>query len=71
MIRLQGLYMEDNISFHRDITAKIFQDKKQQRLQKARLPIEEKVRILIQLQRIALMAAQSRGAKSPGFVWRI
>lgn len=46
---------------------KIWDAKKQRRLERAKLPIEEKVRILICLQKIAEPLLRARGKKV--YVW--
>lgn len=47
----------------------IFQAKRQRRRDLARLPIEEKVKILLQLQKIAIPILSARGLKRK--LWRL
>jgi hypothetical protein len=56
-------------SEYRDLTEKIFESKKEFHKEKAKLPVEEKIRILIELQKIAIEANPDK-AKGKR-VWKI
>lgn len=54
---------------HRKTIKAIFQAKQKRRLELGELPIEEKVRILVEIQKIALPILLSRGCKR--VVWKL
>lgn len=49
----------------------IFQAKEEFRKERAKLPIEEKIKILIHLQEIANEAAKATGRREPRPIWPI
>jgi len=53
------------------IISRLHASKREHRIRMARLPIEEKVRILVQLQMIALQARQPKGPNDRRTVWQI
>ena len=57
--------------YHADIVKRIFEHKKQFHRQQARLPIEEKIRILIELQKISLTLHPRREPDDTRIVWQI
>ncbi len=54
-----------------EIISRLQASKREHRIRMARLPIEEKVRILVQLQTIALQARPPRGPNDRRMVWQI
>jgi hypothetical protein len=50
---------------------KIFKAKEEWRKERAKLPIEEKIKILVHLQEIANEVAKSTGRREPRRVWPI
>lgn len=53
------------------IISRLQASKREHRIRMARLPIEEKVRILVQLQMIALQARPPKGPDDRRMVWQI
>ena len=53
------------------IISRLQSSKREHRIRLAQLPIEEKVRILVQLQTIALEARPPKTANDPRMVWQI
>ncbi|HLP59907.1 MAG TPA: hypothetical protein VK186_13790 [Candidatus Deferrimicrobium sp.] len=49
----------------------IFQAKEEFRKERSKLPIEEKIKILVQLQEIANEAAKATGRREPRPIWPI
>jgi hypothetical protein len=58
-------------SSHADIVKRIFENKAQFHRQQACLPIEEKIQILIELQKIALTLHPNRGPNDARIVWQL
>ena len=54
-----------------ELINKIFEAKKEFHKQQAQLPIEEKIRQLVELQKISANIYKSRGIKSSAKVWQI
>ena len=62
---------EEMYQYHADIVKRIFKNKEQFHRQQARLPIEEKIQILIELQKISLTLHPKRGPNDPRVVWQL
>lgn len=62
---------ESPIQYHKEFVQKIFRQKEQFHRDRARLPIEEKLRILVELQKIALTIRPKQGDGDRRFVWHI
>jgi hypothetical protein len=62
---------ESFIQYNNDIVKEIFRKKKEYHLAQARLSIEEKVKILIELQKMSLTIRPKQGEKDKGLVWQI
>ena len=54
------------IQYNKDIVRNIFQQKEEYHLAQARLPIEEKMRILVELQKMALTFRPKNPAREEG-----
>jgi hypothetical protein len=63
--------MADKIQYHGDIVDRVFEAKKEYHRNAAKLPIEEKVRILVELQKIAVAIKNKDMAKENRLVWKI
>jgi hypothetical protein len=67
--------MADNpdsyIQYNKELVHKIFRQKETFHHAQARLPIEEKVRILVELQKIALTIRPKHGENDTRVVWQI
>ena len=59
------------IQYNKEIVRNIFQQKEKYHLAQARLPIEEKVRILVELQKMALTIRPKQGKDDHRVVWQI
>ncbi|MDD5672838.1 MAG: hypothetical protein PHC61_01625 [Chitinivibrionales bacterium] len=59
------------IQYNKNIVQKIFRKKVEYHLDQARLPIEEKVKILIELQKIALTIRPKQNENDKRLVWQI
>ena len=55
--------------YNKDLVQKIFKQKEEFHLDRARLPIEEKIKILIELQKIALTIRPRHGDDDRRMVW--
>jgi hypothetical protein len=62
---------EDVFQYHADIVKRIFKNKEEFHRQQARLPIEEKIQILVELQKIALTLRPNRGPGDTRVVWQL
>jgi hypothetical protein len=62
---------EDVFQYHTDIVKRIFKNKAEFHRQQARLPIEEKIKILVELQKIALTLRPNRDPGDPRVVWQL
>jgi hypothetical protein len=62
---------EDMYQYHADIVKRIFENKEKFHRQQARLPIEEKIQILIELQKISLTLRPNRGPDDTRVVWQL
>lgn len=58
-------------SRYRKRLEEIFQAKEEFRKERAKLPIEEKIKILVRLQEIANEAAKTTGRREPRPIWPI
>ena len=63
--------MADDIRYHSDIVDRVFEGKKEYHRNAAKLPIEEKVRILVELQKIAVAIKNKNTVKENRLVWQI
>jgi hypothetical protein len=63
--------MADKIQHHSDFVDRVFEGKKEYHRNAAKLPIEEKVRILVELQKIAVTIKNKDATKENRFVWQI
>ncbi len=62
----------DNIyQYNADLVKNIFEKKARFHRRQAQLPIEEKIKILIELQKIALTIRPNRGGDDKRVVWQI
>jgi hypothetical protein len=59
------------IQFNKEIVRNIFKQKEKYHLAQARLPIEEKVKILVELQKMALTVRPKQGEDDKRIVWQI
>ena len=59
------------IQYNKEIVRNIFKQKKEYHLAQARLPIEEKVKILVELQKMSLMIRPKQGEADNRLVWQI
>ena len=62
---------DDVYQYHADIVKRIFENKERFHRQQARLPIEEKIKILIELQKISLTLRPNRGSGDTRVVWQL
>jgi hypothetical protein len=62
---------ESFIQYNKNIVKNIFRNKEQYHLEQARLPIEEKIKILIELQKISLTVRPKQNETDKRFVWQI
>jgi hypothetical protein len=62
---------EEVFQYHTDIVKRIFKNKEQFHREQARLPIEEKIKNLVELQKIALTLRPNRGPGDPRVVWQL
>lgn len=59
------------IQYNRELVQTIFRQKEEFHRAQARLPIEEKVKILVELQKMALTIRPKRGEDDKRMVWQI
>jgi hypothetical protein len=59
------------IQYNKNIVQNIFRKKEEYHLDQARLPIEEKIKILIELQKISLTIRPKRNEADKRLVWQI
>jgi hypothetical protein len=59
------------IHYNRETVRNIFRKKEEYHLARARLPIEEKVKILVELQKMSLMIRPKQGETDTRLVWQI
>ncbi len=59
------------IQYNGEVINKIFKQKKYYHRKQAKLPIEDKVRILVELQKIALTIRPKKDNDDKRFVWKI
>jgi len=57
--------------YNTDIVKQIFKNKENFHRQQARLPIEEKIKILVELQKISLTLQPNRGSGDTRVVWQL
>jgi hypothetical protein len=62
---------ESFIQYNKNIVQDIFRKKEEYHVAQARLPIEEKVRILIELQKMALTIRPKQNETDKRLVWQI
>jgi hypothetical protein len=62
---------ESFIQYNKNIVKNIFRTKEEYHLDQARLPIEEKIKILIELQKISLTIRPKRNETDKRLVWQI
>jgi hypothetical protein len=62
---------ESFIQYNKNIVQDIFRKKEEYHFAQARLPIEEKVRILIELQKMALTIRPKQNENDKRLVWQI
>jgi hypothetical protein len=63
--------LESVIQYNKEIVQKIFKQKEEFHLRQARLPIEEKVKILVELQKMSLTLHPKQSETDNRFVWQI
>jgi hypothetical protein len=63
--------MTDDIKYYNAFVDRVFESKKEYHRNAAKLPIEEKVRILVELQKIAVAIKNKDTAKENRFIWQI
>jgi hypothetical protein len=61
----------DFIQYHKDIVLDIFRKKHAYHCAQAKLPIEEKIKILIELQKMALTIRPKQNENDRRMVWQI
>lgn len=61
----------DIIQYNKEVVSGIFESKKNFHLKQARLSIEEKIKILVELQKIALTIRPKRGREDLRTVWHV
>ncbi len=59
------------ITYNRKIVQKIFNQKRKFHLRQARLPVEEKIKILVELQKISLAIHPKKSRRDKRVVWQI
>ena len=59
------------IQYNKNIVQDIFRKKEEYHLDQARLPIEEKVKILVELQKISLTIRPKKNETDKRLVWQI
>ena len=59
------------IQYNKEIVRNIFRQKEEYHRAQARLPIEEKIRILVELQKMSLIIRPKQGEADHRIVWRI
>lgn len=62
---------DDVIQYNKEVVKRIFKYKNEFHRKQAILPIEEKIKILVQLQKIALTIRPKRGKKDKRVVWQL
>jgi hypothetical protein len=62
---------DDFIQYHKDLVSDIFKRKEKFHRKQARLPIQEKIRILIELQEISLTVKPKTGPDDKRMVWQL
>ncbi len=62
---------DDLYQYNTDIVTQIFNNKENFHRQQARLPIEEKIKILVELQKISLTLRPHRGSGDTRVVWQL
>jgi hypothetical protein len=62
---------DSHIHYNKEIIRNIFKQKEEYHLTQARLPIEEKVKILVELQKMALTIRPKKGENDKRMVWQI
>jgi len=62
---------KEHIQYTSKMVRKIFRKKEEFHTSRARLPIEEKIKMLIELQKIALTVRPKRGEDDQRMVWQI
>lgn len=62
---------KDVYQYNTNLVKRIFKNKEKFHRQQARLPIEEKIKILIELQKIALTLRPNRGKSDRRVVWEL
>jgi hypothetical protein len=58
------------IQYNKDLVQKIFEQKEKLHLDRARLPIEEKIKILIELQKMSLTIRPKQDESDRRVVWK-
>jgi hypothetical protein len=61
----------DYIQYHHDLIKEIFRKKAEFHRRQAQLPIEEKIKILVELQKIALTIRPNQGEDDLRRVWEL
>jgi hypothetical protein len=59
------------IHYHQEIVRKIFRQKEEYHHAQARLPIEDKIRVLVELQKMALKLRPKQGKDDRRVIWDI
>lgn len=62
---------EEFIQYNKNMVQEIFRKKEEYHLAQARLPIEEKVKILIELQKMSLTIRPKQNETDKRLVWQI
>jgi len=63
--------MANDIKYHNDFVDRVFEGKKEYHRKAAKLPIEEKVRILVELQKIAVAIKGKDTANEKRIIWQL
>jgi len=59
------------IKYNKEIVQNIFRQKEEYHRSRARLPIEEKIKILVDLQKMSLMIRPKKSKDDKRIVWKI
>jgi hypothetical protein len=62
---------DDTIQYHQLIVSDIFKKKEEFHRKQAQLPIQEKIRILVELQKISLTVKPKRGPEDRRMIWQL
>ena len=64
-------HSDDILQYNKEVVSDIFKSKKNFHLKQARLGIEEKIKILVELQKITLTIRPKQGREDRRTVWQV